>query len=69
MPRATSRVEDFEKSDPSRPALSPGDSILLLMGKIPSYLGAVLKELTLHYAPMPVPLSSTLLSPIPSPYV
>jgi len=46
--RATTPVEDIETFDPSRPALSPEDSILLPIGKIPSYLDAALKALTLH---------------------
>jgi hypothetical protein len=46
--RATTPVEDIETFDPSRPSLSPGDSILLPIGKIPSYLDAALKALTLH---------------------
>jgi hypothetical protein len=46
--RATTPVEDIETFDPSRPSLSPADSILLPIGKIPSYLDAALKALTLH---------------------
>ncbi|KAN0118447.1 hypothetical protein V8E52_005177 [Russula decolorans] len=46
--RATTPVEDIETFDPSRPSLSPEDSILLPIGKIPSYLDAALKALTLH---------------------
>ncbi|KAF8488208.1 ubiquitin family protein [Russula emetica] len=46
--RATTPVEDIEAFDPSRPSLSPGDSILLPIGKIPGYLDAALKALTLH---------------------
>jgi hypothetical protein len=33
--RATTPVEDIETFDPSRPSLSPGDSILLPIGNIP----------------------------------
>ena len=67
--RATTPVEDVDTFDPSRPSLSPGDSILLPIGKIPSYLDTALKVLTLHteartsfitYAPC-------LLPPSPSP--
>jgi hypothetical protein len=47
--RATTPVEKhIETFDPSRPSLSPGDSILLPIGKIPSYLDVALKALTLH---------------------
>ena len=46
--RATTPVEDIETFDPARPSLSPGDSILLPIGKIPSYLDAALKALALH---------------------
>jgi hypothetical protein len=46
--RATTPVEDIETFDPSRPSLSPGDSILLPIGKIPGYLDVALKALTLH---------------------
>jgi hypothetical protein len=47
--RATTPVEeDIETFDPSRPSLSPGNSILLPIGKIPSYLDVALKALTLH---------------------
>ena len=46
--RATTPVDDVETFDPARPSLSPGDSILLPIGKIPSYIDAALKALTLH---------------------
>ncbi|KAF8495735.1 hypothetical protein F5888DRAFT_1794849 [Russula emetica] len=46
--RATTPVEDTEMFDPSRPSLSPGNSILLPIGKIPGYLDAALKGFTLH---------------------
>ena len=46
--RATTPEEDIETFDPTRPSLSPGDSILLPIGKIPSYLDAALKALALH---------------------
>lgn len=61
--RATTPVEDIELFDPSRPSLSLGDSILLLIGKIPSYLDAAPKALTdartffITYAPSLHPLS------------
>ena len=67
--RATTPVEDSETFNPSRPSLSPANSILLPIGKIPSYLDVALKALTLHteartsfitYAP-------SLLPPSPSP--
>ncbi|KAF8501424.1 hypothetical protein F5888DRAFT_1609144 [Russula emetica] len=41
-------IEDIETFDPSRPSLSPGNSILLPIGKIPGYLDMALKGLTLH---------------------
>ncbi|KAH9990306.1 hypothetical protein BJV77DRAFT_1160147 [Russula vinacea] len=46
--RESTPVEDIEAFDPSRPSLSPGDSILLPIGKIPGYLDVALKALTLH---------------------
>lgn len=46
--RASTPVGDAETFDPSRPSLSPGDSILLPIGKVPGYLDAALKALTLH---------------------
>jgi hypothetical protein len=47
--RATTPVEeDVETFDPSRPSLSPSDSILLPISKIPGYLDVALKALTLH---------------------
>ncbi len=46
--RATTPVDDVETFDPSRPSLSPGNSILLPIGKISGYLDAALKALTLH---------------------
>ena len=39
-------LEYIESFDPSRPSLTPEDPILLLIGKIPSYLDAALKALT-----------------------
>ena len=44
----TPEEEDFETFDPLRPSLSPSDSILLPIGKVPIYLDAALKALTLH---------------------
>jgi len=38
----------METFDPSRPSVSPGDSILLPIGKVPGYLDAALKALALH---------------------
>ena len=46
--RATTPVEDIETFDLSRPSLSPSDSILLPISKIPGYLDVALKALTLH---------------------
>ena len=46
--RATTPVGDVEAFDPSRPSVSPGDSILLPIGKAPGYLDTALKALTLH---------------------
>jgi hypothetical protein len=39
---------DIEAFDPSRPSVSPSDSILLPIGKVPGYLDAALKALALH---------------------
>ena len=67
--RATTPVEDIETFDPSRPSLSPGNSILLPIGKIPSYLDAALKALTLHTEARTsfITYVSFLLPPTPSP--
>ncbi|KAI0246381.1 hypothetical protein BJV78DRAFT_1255092 [Lactifluus subvellereus] len=46
--RASTPVGDAETFDPSRPSVSPGDSILLPISKVPGYLDAALKALTLH---------------------
>jgi hypothetical protein len=46
--RATTPVEDIETFDPSRPSVSPEDSILLPIGEVPGYLDATLKALALH---------------------
>ncbi len=46
--RATTPVDDVETFDPSRPSLSPCNSILLPIGKIQVYLDAALKALMLH---------------------
>jgi len=46
--RATTPVGDIEAFDPSRPSVSPGDSVLLPIGKIPGYLDEALKALALH---------------------
>jgi hypothetical protein len=46
--RATTPVEDIETFDPSRPSSEPGGFNPSLIGKIPSYLDAALKALTLH---------------------
>ena len=46
--RANTPVEDIEMFDPSRPSLSPSDSILLPICKIAGYLDVALKALTLH---------------------
>jgi len=46
--RAASPVGDLGAFDPSRPSVSPADSILLPIGKVPGYLDTALKALTLH---------------------
>jgi hypothetical protein len=46
--RAATPVGDMEVFDPSRPSVSPVNSILLPIGKVPGYLDAALKALTLH---------------------
>jgi hypothetical protein len=46
--RATTPVGDIEAFDPSRPSVTPGDSVLLPIGKIPGYLDEALKVLSLH---------------------
>jgi hypothetical protein len=38
----------MEIFDPSRPSVSPENSILLPIGQVPGYLDATLKALTLH---------------------
>ena len=44
--RATTPVGDVEAFDPFRPSVRPGDSILLTIGKVPSYLDMTPKALT-----------------------
>ena len=44
--RGSSPVGDTETFDPSHPSVSPGDSILLPISKVPGYLDAALKVLT-----------------------
>ena len=46
--RPNTPIGDVETFDPSRPSVSPGDSILLPVGKVPGYLDAALKALALH---------------------
>jgi len=46
--RPTTPIGDMETFDPSRPSVSPGDSVLLPIGKVPGYLDAALKALALH---------------------
>jgi len=46
--RATTPVGDMEAFDPSHPAVSPDESVLLPVGKVPGYLDAALKALSLH---------------------
>ena len=46
--RATTPVGDMEAFDPSHPSVSPDESILLPIGKVPSYLDTALKALSLH---------------------
>jgi hypothetical protein len=65
----------METFDPSRPSVSPDDSVLLPVGKVPGYLDAALKALALHteartsfitYAPSPSdPPTSNLIWRIP----
>jgi hypothetical protein len=67
--RATNPVDDIKTLDPSCPSLSPRNSILLPIGKIPSYLDTALKSLTLHTEARTsfITYTSTLLPPISSP--
>jgi len=45
----TSPGEDMSATfDPSRPSVSPEDSVLLLKSEVPRYLDVALKALTLH---------------------
>ena len=46
--RVTTPVGDVEAFDPFCPSVRPGDSILLTIGKVPSYLDMTPKALTLH---------------------
>jgi hypothetical protein len=46
--RASTPVDNVETFDPSHPSVTPGNSILLPIGKVLSYLDATLKALTLH---------------------
>jgi len=46
--RAATPVGDLEAFDPARPSVSPTDSILLPIGKVPGYLDTALKALALH---------------------
>jgi hypothetical protein len=46
--RTSTPVGNAETFDPSRPSVTPGNSILLPIGKIPGYLDAALKALALH---------------------
>ena len=41
-------IANSETFDPARPSVNPGDSVLLPISKVPGYLDAVLKALTLH---------------------
>jgi hypothetical protein len=38
----------MEAFDPSHPSVSPNESVLLPIGKVPGYLDAALKALSLH---------------------
>jgi len=46
--RAGTPVGDLEAFDPARPSVSPGDSVLLPIGKVAGYLDTALKALALH---------------------
>ena len=46
--RATTPVTNTETFDPVRPIVDPADSVLLPISKVPTYLDAALKALTLH---------------------
>jgi hypothetical protein len=46
--RATTPIGEIEAFDPSQPSVTPADSVLLLIGKVPAYLDEVLKALALH---------------------
>jgi hypothetical protein len=46
--RASTPVGDAEAFDPSRPSVTPGNSILQPISKVPGYLDVALKALTLH---------------------
>ena len=46
--RSTTPIANTETFDPARPSVNPGDSILLPISKVPSYLDAVIKALALH---------------------
>jgi len=46
--RSTTPVGDMEAFDPSHPTVRPNESILLPIDKVPGYLDAVLKALSLH---------------------
>ena len=46
--RAPTPVGDIETFNPSHPSVNPGDSVILPISKVVSYLDAVLKALVLH---------------------
>jgi hypothetical protein len=46
--RAATPVANMETFDPARLSLNPGDSVLLPISKVPSYLDGALKALALH---------------------
>ncbi|KAF8264817.1 hypothetical protein EI94DRAFT_1737581 [Lactarius quietus] len=46
--RSTTPIANTESFDPARPSLNPGDSVLLPISEVPSYLDAALKTLALH---------------------
>jgi hypothetical protein len=46
--RSTTPIANIETFDPARPSVEPGDSVLLPISKVPSYLDTVLKTLALH---------------------
>ena len=46
--RAATPLGGLDAFDPARPSVSPNDSVLLPIGKVPGYLDKALKALALH---------------------